>query len=1168
MAAVNAATPPAPSATRRGPARRGAGRREAPLARLVRPADRPAAALVPDRAQQAAVDHPGGPLLVLAGPGTGKTATVVELVAARVAAGLDPEAALVLTFSRRAAAELRDRLAARLGRTTTEPLARTFHSYAFGLLRRDAVARGDREPRLRPAADAELALRELLAGRRADGAGSPGAGRPVVDWPAALERASRTEGFAAELHDLLARAGERGLDPAGLARLADAAGRPDWAAAADVMAEYEEVSGLSGVVWAEAPTLVREAVELLRADPALLARERAARRLVVVDEVQDCDPAQVELLELVAGGGGDLVAVGDPDQAIYAFRGTDRSVLDAFPDRFATPTGPAPVRALRVSRRAAGDLLAATRRLAAGVPAGRTGHRDLVPAAGVADGTCEVVVRSTATAERDWLTGRLRALALREGRSWSQMAVVVRTGAELGPVRRALRAAAIPVTAASDPTPVALRPAARDLLGLADLALAAGRPGTAGVRRGRRAGEVPVVELFAGPFGGLDAVAVRRLRVSLAQPVDVGPVDLGPVDLGPDGVATDGTTSDGVEPDGVDDDVAARDVAARDVAARDAAPDAVSDGGPPGGSGAVLDAAFADPGGSEARRVAEADRHAGRLLEVVAAGAAAAAHPGAGPADVLWALWDASGASGAWTRRALAGGPSGALADRWLDAVVALVEAAERYAEEYPAAGTGDFLAAVTGRALPEATERPATTAASGRGSVAVLTAHASKGLQWPVVAVVGVQERVWPDLRARADLLGQRDLLTQLDGPAPVGAAPGPGRVADREAVTRTRAAALAEERRLFYVACTRASARLLVSAVADGDQRPSRFLTELGVPVDDDTRSAPGGRGSAGATTGPVLDAGALVAELRRVVCRPGATDTELGRGAARQLARLAGAGVPGADPERWWGRAPVSDERPRLDPDVEPVLSPSRLETIATCPLRWFLTQAGARGASTRQQRTGILVHGLAEAVARGLDPDLLRGRLEAEVEALGFGPGWVDRRRRRELAEMVDRLAAWSTAQRLAGRTVRAAESEIDHREQTAAGAVRIRGRADLVDSRGEEGPRVVDFKTGRSTKTVAEAAADPQLAAYQLAVGEGGPTGGAVLVYLADGSPLPTERAQPGTDGTAGPELDEVLQLAGRVTRAARFEARPNDGCPRCPVRTSCPAQAAGGQVTA
>ena len=1079
--------------------------------RLVRPAPRSASVpVVPDAAQRRVVDHPGGPLLVLAGPGTGKTATVVEVVAARVVAGLDPESVLVLTFSRRAAGELRDRLAARLRRTTTEPRARTFHSYAFGLLRRDAVRRGAPEPRLLPAADADLALRELLAGRRVDaGGGGTVRVRPPVPWPAGLVRASTTAGFATEVHDLLSRAAERGVGPLELAELAASAGRDDWAAAADLAAEYEAGASLTGVAWTEAATLVRDAVDLLAADPAALAAERSARRLVVVDEFQDCDPAQVELLHLIAGDGADLVAVGDPDQAIYAFRGSDRSVVEDFPARFATVAGPAPVLALATSRRAGARLLGVSRVVAARI-AGRTAHRDLVPAEGLAPGSAEVAVHASPAAEREWLAGRLRAAALRQGLGWSQMAVVVRTGAQLGPVRRALRAAGIPVTAASDPVPVASRPAARDLVLLAELALgAASPPGpVAGAPRADT-----VLELLTGPFGRLDAVAVRRVQTALA------------------GAST--------------------------------------------GSAGVLDAAFGDPSGPAAGAVRRADARAGRLLDLVAVGVAAAAGPAVDPGALLWALWEASGRARSWTDDALRGGPAGSVADRHLDAVVTLFDAVERYSEEHVGAGAGEFLEAVTGRALPDAAERPAGAAADARGAVAVLTAHASKGLQWPLVAVVGVQERVWPDLRSRPDLLGQRDLLRWAGPAAPAGPSGPAGRTGTEPAAhvraVLDRTEALAEERRLFYVACTRASTHLVLSAVDDRDDTPSRFLTEL-------TNADPSLR--AGDLAAASLDTSALVAALRRVVCDEAGAGTGAGTGAgagrrraaAHQLARLASAGVPGAAPEQWWARTTVSDARPRLAPDQEAVLSPSRVEDIGVCQLRWFLTQAGGQRATTRAQRVGTLVHALAEKVARReLTSDDLPARLELESTALGLGTGWVDRVDRDRLVATVDVLASWFRTQAALGRVVVDAELSISHEVQTPDGPVRLTGRVDLVDASPADGlRRVVDFKTGRTAKGVPEAESDLQLATYQVAIGAGGPTGGAVLVYLArpatDGSP--TVRTQPGLDGAVPAWLGEALTVAGSVVRAGEFTATPSAVCERCSVRTSCPAQPSGAQVTA
>src|SRR6266508_3725373 len=119
---------------------------------------------------------------VVGGPGTGKTSTLVEAVAARVAEGVDPRRILVLTFGRRGAARLRDRIEARLGGTgpvtTAEPMVRTFHAYAFGLLRLAAAQLGDPPPRLLTGPEQDLVIRELL--EESDLIGWPEALRPAL----------------------------------------------------------------------------------------------------------------------------------------------------------------------------------------------------------------------------------------------------------------------------------------------------------------------------------------------------------------------------------------------------------------------------------------------------------------------------------------------------------------------------------------------------------------------------------------------------------------------------------------------------------------------------------------------------------------------------------------------------------------------------------------------------------------------------------------------------------------------------------------------------------------------------------------------------------------------------------------------------------------------------
>lgn len=1087
-------------------------------------------------------------MLVLAGPGTGKTTTLVEAAVDRVdRRGADPESLLLLTFSRRAATELRERITARLARTTREPLARTFHSYAFGLLRAQAVARGETGPRLLSGPEQDLVVRELIAG---------GIELGTDRWPTALRPALRTRGFAQELRDLLLRAVERGVGPTALARWGESRGRDDWVAAAHFFDEYLDVTALAGADGPESydpAELIRAALDALATDPDLLTRERERRRRVFVDEYQDVDPAQEELLRMLAYGADELVAVGDPDQSIYAFRGSDPAAIRRFGEVFAPVRSsgragePVPTVALGTSRRSGAVLLEFTRRIAGRLP-GPPAHRALAPVPGSPPGRVEVHALRTAGEEAAYVAHRLRAAHLLEGVPWREMAVLVRsTERHLPALRRALAVAGVPAAVAGDEVPLVAQPAVLPFLRLLDCALWGLRTDA----RRPEPGPDPLDEeaalaLLTSPLGGADALALRRLRQELRRLDLVAGGEGGSAGLlvgllrdaraAADRVGRDTAAAGRVQ--------AAAEHAADATAAGDAGPGGGGRGGragrdAPGVAAAVAAvdrmvlAAAGGTAGEPARRV-------GWLL----ATARATARGGGTAEDVLWAVWSASGLGEEWQRASRHGGPSVAIADRDLDAMVALFDLTARFVDRLPKSGPRVLVDYLRGQEIPGDTLAPKAPAGD---AVRLLTAHAAKGLEWAVVAVVGVQEGSWPDLRRRGTLLGVEDLVDlsadrepdQLDPVAPL----------------------LDEERRLFYVAATRARRLLIVSAVSGEEHQPSRFLDELDPPPPGSARPL---------TPVPrALSLPALVAELRAVVSDPKEVDLRR-RAAAGQLARLSVAGVPGADPAAWWGLAELSDDRP-LAAEGEPVrVSPSALDRFVRCELRWLLEAAGARGTEVAAQSVGNALH---EVAALAADPDLLSEdalapRLEAALDRLDLGGAWTTRRERARAREMLATFLRWHRASRSRYVLV---DVEVPFSVPVGEGAV-MHGRVDRLE-RDEAGRLVVvDLKTGRSRVVDADLARHPQLGAYQLAVAEGAfgareEPGGAALVQVGlTRSAVKEQEQRPLAEDDDPRWARELVGAAARGMGGAVFAATPGSACRICPARISCPAHDSGRQV--
>lgn len=536
--------------------------------------------------------------------------------------------------------------------------------------------------------------------------------------------------------------------------------------------------------------------------------------------------------------------------------------------------------------------------------------------------------------------------------------------------------------------------------------------------------------------------------------------------------------------------------------------------------------------------------------------------------EVLWALWEATGLADRLMAASLRGGAAGSQADRDLDAMMTLFDAAGDYAERRPTAGIESFIRHIAEQELPTGVrERRGVTP----DAVTLLTAHGTDGAEWSHVVIAGVQEGTWPSLGETGTLFGQEELIDLADQDIP------PGTLVSRSAPK------LREERRLFHMAANRAVDKLLVTAVestdTDEELEPSRFLAELADATVQ--RMSFGSQETDGEEIAPtmrVLSTPSLIAELRRHVTSPDVR-ADFRRQAARQLARLAEAGIPGADPADWWSTTEVSERQP-LDERPQVTLSPSRIEALQHCPMNAVLSRVAEEEETPVHMLKGTLVHAFAEAVASGGDVTRATELITAAYENLIRVPAWQRQTEMNSWQQLIEQTARWLSSR---GPNFEQVGVEVDVNVPITED-VRIRGRMDRLERDGAGHLHIVDLKTGRTVPSQNQTDDHAQLAAYQLAVSRGAlnggeltapapgqateEVGGALLVYPARPSRgKASERQQAPKTAEELAELAASLPELAAELRGPALRARINPGCAHCPLKPICPVQPEGRMAT-
>jgi len=976
--------------------------------------------------QREAVEHGSGPLLIVAGAGTGKTRVIVERVGYLLQSvpGIQPESILALTFGKKAAEEMCRRAVEQFGEPARRCRFATFHAFCFDLLREELP--------LRPldAIDQWIFFRRHLEDLEPDyylKISEPGRFlHDLVD-------------FCSRCHDNLVspdefrryverRAEERERElRAGRAPAEDEEEIARLRELARVYERSEALQAREGLLSFGA--MITQAIARLRASEPLLERVRNRYAYILVDEFQDTNAAQWELLKFLAGERRNVAVVGDDYQAIYRFRGASNGSLDQFQRKdFA---GRPPI-VLNQNYRSTNPILqvadAVARKLSSYSEKKRLVSNKPEPGRRV-----EVVEFASPEQQADWVAAELEAglgryklareVAAQPELASPLFAVLYRAHLYRAPLVAALQRRGIPFLIRN--LAVNNLPPVRNLVAYLR---AIGCPQDS----------VSLARVLADPQWGLDlAQFVRYCRAAGRERASL-----------------------------------------RDVIEKD------HTGWPGRARLLALLARY--------RNLSQGQRLTtwlATLRRELGWGRDLASEPALGTFSDFVAKWDRGSSTGMlpefleyYGYFEEAGG------------VVALPED-----EDEPEAGSDSFLLrareGVAAEQLPLTLEPPKTAASQ---KVQLMSVHAAKGLEFEHVFLLHLVGGAFP-VRNRSPLISLPDELWK-----------GPLLAGDFH---------IEEERRLFYVALTRARSTLTLCTVSNGRRKPSSFLMELAEPLHPHLRWA-----------------------------RPAVP-------LSPSNASAGAAGSPDPHPSRKYSK--IGEWAAASLPTPEGFsLSASAIETYLQCPLKYrFSYEWRIPWPPSPAIQFGSVIHGAVREVVgllagdeRSLTRDALLSILDRRWLAAGFADPVQERKYREEgLRQLEGVCHTWGHQ-----------PIELLHQEKSfefQGGGTKLVGRIDQIHRLASGDVELVEYKTGRP-QTQKEADGSAQLTLYAEACRRvlGLPAPNLVLFNLATGERIWTTRSEEQWQA-----FEKTIRRTAGAIRAGRFPAHPNYLCRYCDFRPICPA---------